>query len=123
MKVEAPLLPYRAHVIPPPDVSLAVPQLRNRPLEAIQAKVEMTGLSRGITWTQERLGQLLDLTNRKLQANVRTKSMHFQIHEASGKVVATLYDNGVAIRQYPAEKLLENAAILKGAGRLTRVIG
>lgn len=125
MKVEAPLLPGADVRLPKiPHVSFRVPKIDNPGLRAIQEDISPYGTAKGAHRVREDLGRVLDLANRRLQASTKTRHLRFVPDEASGKTIVRLMDpNGNEIRQYPSEKILENASVLKGVGVVKLLVG
>ena len=126
MKIEEPLF-LKADVYLPrlKPVSLRVRDLPNPGLEKQLDKVSVIGVDKGARRLEQQLAEALVMANRRLQARVKTRNLRFFADEASGRMVVLLVDQGTGrvVREYPPEKILENAAILKEASVVQRVIG
>lgn len=126
MKVDAPLLPLNNVDLPRlKPTNIKVPKYHSEMLEDIKDDVLPYGVRAGRRRFFDRMDEMLDLTNRRLRASLRTKNLQFVKHEASGRYMIILVDQrtGQVLKEYPPEKLLDNAAILKETGLLKSIVG
>lgn len=120
-----PQLPVDVKLVRFRPASLRVPQPSTPSVDAAIDQVNVRGVARGAERMQQSLMEIVQAANQRIRSTQKNHALSYQVHQASGYIMVRLtnLNTGEILREYPSEKILENAAILHEIGRVKSVIG